>query len=162
MRDFLTVAALGISLLVSTPLQAERHRSVASPIRPLTIEFVSVPEQEGALIAAGSDAWIDVRTVSQQKASKGKGARVRRHFGMRVHGGVTSSSGTATITARLDAPDGRAVIRIDGQTVSGMPIVIASRAAIGATTIHTIEIEVSDAVPEGPIAASISWEATTQ
>jgi hypothetical protein len=156
------VAGLGLSLLLSTPIHAERHRSVAPPIQPLTIEFVSVPEPEGALIAAGSDAWIDVRTVSQQKAWKGKAVRVRRRFGMRVHGGAASSWATATITARLDSPDGRAVIRIDGQIVSGVPVVIASHAAIGATTIHTLEIEVSDAVPEGPIAASISWEATTQ
>jgi hypothetical protein len=39
---------------------------------------------------------------------------------------------------------------------------IDARASVGAMTIHTLEIDVPDSVAAGPLAASISWEVTTQ
>ena len=88
--------------------------------------------------------------------------RVRRQFGIRIlrAGGV--SWGTATVTARLNSQDGRTSVRIDGKPVAGMPVVIDARASVGAMTIHTLEIEVPGSVAAGPLAASISWEVTTQ
>ena len=161
MKNTLTIAVLALSL-AAMPLHAERRRAVAPPAGALSIEFVEVPEQGASLIAAGSDAWIDVKTVSQQAGSNGKPVRVRRRFGIRIvrAGGV--SSGTAIVTARLDSPDGRSSVRIDGQPLAATPLVVSARAAVGAMTVHLLEIEVAGTVAEGPLAASISWEVTTQ
>jgi hypothetical protein len=53
-------------------------------------------------------------------------------------------------------------VRIDGQPLSSTPVVVSTRAAVGALSIHTLEIEVPESVAAGPLAASISWEVTTQ
>lgn len=153
--------ALALCLAASTPLQAARGRAVAVPSPALAIEFVDVTAAGTTLLAAGSDAWVDLNAVSQQAVSTGKPLRIRRQFGIRLvrAGGV--SWGTASLTARLDFPDGRSAVRINGQTLSTTPVVIDARATVGVMTIHTLEIEVPVSVPEGPLAASISWQATT-
>jgi hypothetical protein len=153
---------LALCLAASLPVYAARRRATAPPTAALSIEFVDVPAAGATLIAAGSDAWVDVKNVSQQAGSTGKSVRVRRQFGIRIlrAGGV--SWGTAIITARLNSPDGRSSLQIDGQTLSSTPVVVSSRAVVGAMTIHTLEIEVPDSVAAGPLAASISWEVTTQ
>ena len=162
MKYSMKILVLALCLAVSLPLYAARRRAAAPPSAALSIEFVDVPAAGTTLMAAGSDAWVDLKTVSQQAGSMGKSLRVRRQFGIRIlrAGGV--SWGTAMVTARLDSPDGRSSLRIDGQALGSTPIVVSSRAAVGALTIHTLEIEVSDSVPAGPLAASISWEVTTQ
>lgn len=156
------ILALALCLAVSLPLYAGRRRAVAPPSTALSIEFVDVPVAGATLTAAGSDAWVDLNAVSQQAGSMGKSVRVRRQFGIRVlrAGGV--SWGTATVTARLDSPDGRSSLRIDGQALGSAPIVVSLRAAVGAITIHTLEIDVRDSVSPGPLAASISWEVTAR
>lgn len=148
--------------LASLPLYAARRRAAAPPSAALSIEFVDVPTAGTTLIAAGSDAWVDVKTVSQQAGSTGKSLRVRRQFGIRILRAGGASWGTAMVTARLDSPDGRSSLRIDGQALGSTPIMVSARVAVGALTIHTLEIEVSNSVPAGPLAASISWEVTTQ
>jgi hypothetical protein len=155
------IVTLVVCAALALPLCAARRRAAAAPAGALSIEFVDVPASGATLLAAGSDAWVDVNTVSQAGAT-GKSVRVRRQFGVRIvrTGGV--SWGTATVTARVDSPDGRSSLRIDGQALGSMPIVVSARAAIGATNIHTLEIEVRDSVTEGPLAASIAWEVTTQ
>ena len=92
----------------------------------------------------------------------GKSVRVRRQFGMRIQRAGGVAWGSARVTARLSAPDGRSSIRLDGQQLGSTPIVVNARAAVGSLTIHTLEIEVSEAVPQGPLSASISWEVTSQ
>jgi len=159
MRTVIAVLCLAVSL----PLYAGRRRAAAPPIpAALSIEFVDVPQAEGTLIAAGPDAWVDLNDVSRKAGSTGKSTRTKRQFGIRIlrAGGV--SWGVATVTARLQSPDGRSSVRIDGQTLGRMPLVIDRRAAIGVLTIHTLEIEVSDSVPAGPLAASIAWEVAVQ
>jgi len=156
------IVALALCIAVSLPLFAARRRAAAPLAGALSIEFVDVPAAGTKLIAAGSDAVVELNTVSQQAGSMGKSVRVLRQFGIRIlrTGGV--SWGTAIVTARLDSPDGRSSLRIDGKPIAGMPVVVDSRAAVGAMTIHTLEIEVPDSVTAGPLAASISWEVTTQ
>jgi hypothetical protein len=156
------IIALALCIAVSLPLYAARRRAAAPPVETLSIEFVDVPAAGVALVASGAEAWIDLNTVSQRAGSTGKSVRVRRQFGIRIlrAGGV--SWGTATVTARLNSQDGRSSVRIDGKPVAGMPVVIDARASVGAMTIHTLEIEVPDSVAAGPLAASISWEVTTQ
>ena len=156
------IIALALCLAASLPLYAARRRSAAPTSAALSIEFVDVPAAGTTLTAAGSDAWVDVKTVSQRAGSTGKSAQVRRQFGIRIlrAGGV--SWGTAMVTARLNSPDGRSSLRIDGQPLSSTPVVVSARAAVGALSIHTLEIEVPESVAAGPLAASISWEVTTQ
>ncbi|MEA2336332.1 MAG: hypothetical protein QOE82_339 [Thermoanaerobaculia bacterium] len=151
-----------ICVAISLPLSAARRRATAPPATVLSIEFVDVPAPGTTLITAGSDAMVELNTVSQQAGSMGKSVHVRRQFGIRIFRKGGLSWGTATVTARLDSPDGRSSVRIDGKLVAGLPVVVDSRAAVGAMTIHTLEIEVRDSVAPGPLAASISWEATTQ
>ena len=162
MKYSMKIMALALCFAAALPLYAERRHAVAPPAGPLSIEFVDVTEAGPAFTAAGSDAWVDLSTVSQRASSKEKSVRVRRQFGIRVVRAGAVSSGTAIITARLDSPDGRSSVRIDGQILSGRPVVVNPRAAVGAMTIYTLEIEVSDAAPAGPLAASISWEVTAQ
>jgi len=162
MKRSINIAVVALCIAVSLPLCAARRRAAASPAGALSIEFVDVRAAEARLIVAGSDAWVDLNSVSQQAGSMGKSVRVRRQFGIRIlrAGGV--SWGTAMVTARLGSPDGRSVLRIDGQALGSTPVVINSRATVGGMTIHTLEIEVAGSVAEGPLAASISWEVTTQ
>jgi len=162
MKYLMKIVALALCIAVSLPLFAARRRAAAPLAGALSIEFVDVPAAGTKLIAAGSDAVVELNTVSQQAGSMGKSVRVLRQFGIRIlrTGGV--SWGTAIVTARLDSPDGRSSLRIDGKPIAGMPVVVDSRAAVGAMTIHTLEIEVPDSVTAGPLAASISWEVTTQ
>jgi hypothetical protein len=162
MKHTVKIMALGLCIAVSLPLYAERRRAVAPNAGTLSIEFVDVPAAGARLLAAGADAWVDVNTVSRQAGSTGKSVRVRRQFGIRIVRSGGASWGTAMVTAKLDSPDGRSSLRIDGQPLTSTPIVVNARAAIGAMTIHTLEIEVSDSVAAGPLAASISWEVTTQ
>jgi hypothetical protein len=153
---------LALSITMVLPLYAGRRRISAPPAGALSIEFVDVPAAGAAFIAAGSDAWVDVKTISQGAGSSGRPVRLRRQIGIRIlqTGGV--SWGTAIVTARLDSPDGRSSLRIDGQLLANAPVVVSSHAAVGALTIHTLEIEVAESVAPGPLALSISWEVTTQ
>jgi hypothetical protein len=162
MKDSLKIAAVALCIALSLPLYAARRRAVAPTVGALSIEFVDVPASDASVIAAGSNAWLDLNRVSQQAGSMGKSLRVRRQFGIRIlrAGGV--SWGTVAVTARLESPDGRSSLRIDGQALGSMPVVVNARAAIGAVTIHTLEIEVPDSVAAGPLKSSISWEVTTQ
>lgn len=157
------IIILAICMAVALPLQAERRRAVAAA-QPdaLSIQFVDVPAAEPSLFAVGSDAWVDMKTLSKHAGSTGTSMNVRRRFGVRVlrAGGV--SWGTATITARLESQDGRSSLRIDGQPLGSTPVVIERRATVGAMTIHTLDIEVTDSVAAGPLMASIAWEVTTQ
>jgi hypothetical protein len=156
------IMVLALCLAASLPLYAGRRRAAAPAPAALSIEFVDVPAAGATLIAAGSEAWVDVKTVSQQAGSTGKSVQVRRQFGIRIVRAGGASWGTATVTARLDSQDGRSSLRIDGQRLGSTPIVVSSRSAVGSMTVHTLEIEVPAYVTEGPLAASISWEVTTQ
>src|ERR1700737_4607296 len=123
MKYSVKIIALTLCLAAALPLYAERRRAAAPPAAPLSIEFVDVPGAGAILTSAGSDAWVDLKTVSHQAGSSGKSIRMRRQFGIRIvrAGGV--SWGTAMISARLVSPDGRSSMRIDGQTLSSIPVV---------------------------------------
>lgn len=162
MKSSVKFAAAALALaLVATPLSAGRRRAVAPPPGALLLEFVHVSAAEASVMSAGSDAWVDLDTVSQHAGSTGKSIQVRRTVGIRVLRDGGGAWGTATVTARVNAPDGRSSLRVDGQLLGSTPVVVNARAAVGALTIHTLEIEVPDSVPQGAISASISWEVTT-
>lgn len=155
-KPFTILMACASALLPAMPLPAaERHAAVTS-IAALSLEFVEVDA------ATGPDAWLDLKTIHHDAKSRERFTRVRRRFGIRVLRAGGAAWGTAAVTARLDAPDGRSTVRVDGRPLSLAPLVIDARAAVGAVTMHTLEVEVPDAVPEGPLAASIAWEVTTE
>ena len=153
--------AVVLCVAVSLPLYAGRRRAMAPPSGALSIEFVEL-RTGPSLVVAGSDAWMDVETVSRQPGTSGGNVvRVRRQFGIRiVRAGV--ALGAATVTARLESPDGRSAVRVDGQLLTNAPVVISARVPIGTVTSHGLEIEVPDSVSAGPLAVSISWEVSMQ
>jgi hypothetical protein len=154
--------ALALSIAVSLPLCAARRHTSAPAASALSIEFVDVPAAGAVLMASGPDAWVDLKTFSQQAGSTGKSVRVRRQFGIRILRVGSVSWGTAIVTARLDSIDGRSSVRIDGQLLTNTPVVVSSHTAVGAVTIHALEIDVPESAAPGPLAVSVSWEATTQ
>ena len=128
---------------------APRRRAVAPVPDELTITFVS---------RAG---LLDLGTVTHTGRYAERGRTVRSEtVTMRVdrRGG---SRGTASLRAYLAAPDARCTIRIDGQLVGAVPIVIDPQIPIGAVTSHRIDIEVPVTAAAGPLATTIGWEAST-
>jgi hypothetical protein len=157
------IVALVLCAAAALPLFAERRRAIAPPlVSALTIEFVDVPAAGASFVGGGSDASIDLSVVSRRAGMTGKSLRIARQFGIRIARAGAVSSGTALITARLDALDGRSTVRIDGRLVGRTPLVVSSHAPVGALAIHTVEIEIADSVAAGPLASSIAWEVTTQ
>jgi len=157
------IAIVLMMVLLAMPASAGRRRPVAPVVDDaLSIVFVDGQAADNSLTAAGADAWLDVKDLSRNPGSRERGTRVRRRFGVRVVRNSGTASGTVTITARLQSSDGRTQMRLDGKPLTEAPSVVDAHAAIGAVTLHTLEIEINDAIPAGPIAAAISWEVTTQ
>jgi hypothetical protein len=155
------IVILALLIVVAAPLSAERRRAVAPPSGVLSIEFVDVPSATAALFAAGSDAWIDLATVSQEAGATGPSLRRRRQFAIRIVRSGELSWGTVRLTASRDVSDSRCSLRIDGQALGSTPLVIDARVAVGTVIVHTLEIEVPESAAPGPLNASISWQATT-
>lgn len=152
-----------LAALLALPASAARRRSAAPVLDDaLSIVFVDAPAADGSFTAAGGDAWLDVRDVARHAGSHIRGARVQRRFGIRIVRTAGSASGMATIQARLESTDGRTSMRLDGKLLTEAPVIIDTHAAIGAVVFHTLEIEISDAVAPGPIAAAITWDVTAQ
>lgn len=123
----------------SIALAAPRRRAVAPVPDDVTITFVA----RAGLLDLGSVA---------HKASETIQIRIDRRSGSR---------GSASLRAYLVSPDARCSIRIDGQLMGIAPIVIDPQIPIGAVTSHRIDVEVPVTAPEGPLATTIGWEAST-
>ena len=161
MRALRTLAILVI-IAALPAMAAGRRRAVAPPDDSLSIAFVEAGSGDGSLTGAGSEAWLDLKSVNGLGKSRERVTRIRRRIGVRVmrSGGV--AWGTAVITARLESWDGRATFRLDGRSLTAIPIVVDAHAAVGTVVYHTLEIEVPISMPEGPLAASIAWEVTAE
>lgn len=114
------------------------------------------------MTAAGSEAWLDLNVVSHDGNRRERVIRIRKRVGVRVIRAGGTAWGTATISARLDSTDGRAAIRVDGRLLTSESTVIAMRASVGELRFHTVEIEVPLTAAEGPLAAAITWEASSE
>jgi len=157
--------ALTVILVIAGTLPgmgAERRRAVAVPEDSLTISFVEAEASVGSMVPAGNDAWLDLKSVSRMGDSTGKVIKTRRRFGVKVVRAGAAAVGTAVISVRLDSWDGRATYRLDGRPLSAAPLVVDAHAAVGAVAFHTLDVEVPVSVAEGPLAASITWEVTTE
>lgn len=159
MKRRLTVVFL--SALLAFPAAAARRRSVAPVVADdLAILFVETAAADGTFIAAGGDAWLDVKEVA--KTAGDHHTRVGRSFGIRIVRTSSSTAGTISITARLASTDGRTSMRLDGKPLTELPMVVDAHAVVGAVVMHRLDIEINDAVAPGAIAASIAWDVTAQ
>jgi hypothetical protein len=157
------IAIVLLAALLALPASAERRRAAAPVIDDaLSIVFVDAPAADGTLTAAGGEAWLDVKEVANHAGSHVRGSQVRRRFGVRVVRAGNTASGTAMITARLESSDGRSSMRLDGKPLTEAVVVVDAHATIGSVAFHVLEIDVSDTIAPGPIAASITWEVTAQ
>ncbi len=153
-RTFLA-AALGFAISIfpvhpSTDLHAGGRRravAVAPPTSELTLTFL-----DGPVLDTGPIVW---------RGERRKTTRVTRTAVLRIGLASQEAHGTATLRAFLETPDPRATVRVDGLLLSTSPRVVQRFAPIGIAVTHRIEIEVPVDAAEGPLAASIGWEVTT-
>ncbi len=161
------LGALAITLLVllasTRPARAEKRRATAPPADDsVAIAFVDVDSSDASITAAGSEAWIDLKTVTHAGMAGERMTRMRRRIGIRLLRANGLAFGTATISVRLESWDGRATFRIDGKQLSSTPLIIAIHAAIGPVAVYTLDIDVPVSAAEGALAASIRWEALVE
>ena len=150
-----TVSLLMSLLFSSLDLHAgNRHRAVAvtPPSSDLAITFVD-GSASTAIVDAGTMTW---------KGGKRRVTVTTKRFGIRIGRPSREARGTATLRAFLETPDPRATIRIDGILIGAAPVTIDRHAPIGVTASHTITIEIPVTAPDGPLAATIGWEVTTE
>jgi hypothetical protein len=157
------IALVLLAALLALPVSAGRKRPAAPAVSDaLTIVFVDAAATDSTFTSAGGEAWLDMKDVAHHAGSRARGSQVLRRFGVRVVRSGGTSSGSATITARLESSDGRTSMRLDGKPLTEASLLVDAHAAIGAVAFHILEIDVSDAVAPGPIAAAITWEVTAQ
>jgi hypothetical protein len=161
------IGALAITLLVllasTRPARAEKRRATAPPADDsVNIAFIDVDSNDASMTAAGSEAWLDLKTVTHAGAAGERMTIIRRRIGIRLVRTNALASGTATISVRLESWDGRATYRIDGKQLSSAPVTIDTRLAVGPVTVHTLEIDIPVSAAEGALAASMHWEAIVE
>jgi hypothetical protein len=157
------IGALVITLLVllasTRPARAEKRRATAPPSDDsVTIAFIDVDSSDTSMTAAGSEAWLDLKTVTHDGTTRERMTSIRRRIGIRLARTNTLASGTATVSVRLESWDGRATFRIDGKQLSSAAVTIDTHLALGPVTVHTLEIDIPVSAAEGALAASMRWE----
>jgi hypothetical protein len=157
------LGALAITLLVlvasTRPARAEKRRATAPPTDDsVSIAFIDVDSSDASMTTAGSEAWLDLKTVTHDATAEKRMTRLRRRIGIRLVRTNGLAAGTATISVRLESWDGRATFRIDGKQLSSAPVTIDTRLAVGPVTVHTLEIDIPVSAAEGALAASMRWE----
>jgi hypothetical protein len=144
--------AITLASVLAVPVFGGRRRTVAVS-RPaqeeLKITFVNVT-------SSGSEAMIDAGAMSRTR-----GKVTKRVFGIRLDAANPSEGATATLRAFLESHDGRSTIRVDGIEIGSVPKLINAQTPLGIVTTHTLEIEVPATVPQGALASSLRWEAST-
>lgn len=136
-------------LLPFTSAEGGRRRvlAVSRPSSALSIAFL------------GTTGVLDTGTLVSPDGIRR--ASTARTVLLRIGEPSPEPRGTATLRAYLETPDPRATIRVGGITLTTAPRVIQRHAPIGVAIAHRIDIEVPVTAPEGPLAATIGWEVTT-
>jgi hypothetical protein len=149
--QFTTIAALLLltSLPPATAAGGVRRRALTvSPApAPLAITFLGA----GAVLDSGT-----LTSTGGRRAAKSTSTVT-----LRIGAASSEARGTATLRAYLETHEPRETIRIGGVTLGTAPRVIQRHAPIGVAIAHRIEVEVPVTAAEGPLQASIGWEATT-
>jgi hypothetical protein len=160
-RNVLRITAASLLFFIS-PLISPVHLHAGNRQR---VVAVSPPSTDLSLTftdgGVGSTAVIDAGTATW-KGGETRMTVITRSFGVRIGRPSREVRGTATLRAFLETPDPRATIRIDGIVLGTAPVVIQHHAPIGVVVTHKLEIEVPVTAPDGPLAASIGWEAGTK
>ena len=144
-----TTVALYLSLILTPSLQAgARRRAAAGPPPSLSLTFVGT-----GVVDAGTMSW---------RGGRERFTVTTRTVTVRIGPASPEARGRATLRAFLETPDPHATIRIDGIVLGTAPRVIRRGAPIGIPFTHRLEIEVPVSAPEGPLAATIGWEVTTE
>ena len=162
MRALSIVAIIGILTAALPAAAGDRRHAVTPPDDSLSIVFVDAGSAESPMTGAGGDAWLDLKSISAHGKPVERTTRIRRRVGVRVTRAGGTQWGEAVVTVRLESWDGRATYRLDGRPLTAVPVVIDRHAAVGTVTFHTLDIEVPYSMAEGPLAASIAWEITTE
>lgn len=151
MRTEPTVAVvLLFCLLLPVSVEGGRRRVLA----------VSPPSSALSIAFLGTTGVLDTGTLVSPDGVRR--ASTARTVLLRIGEPSSEPRGTATLRAYLETPDPRATIRIGGIALSTAPRVIQRHAPVGVTIAHRIDIEVPVTAPEGPLAATIGWEVTTE
>jgi hypothetical protein len=153
------IAALVLLVSAALPVRAERRRAAAPPEETLSIVFVEVGSGDESLKAAGSEAWLELNAVTH--SGNERTTRIHRRFGIRIERAGNAIAGTAAIVARLEWWDGRATYRLDGRPLSAAAFLVDGHAAVGAVTVHTLDIEIPIDAAAGPLSASVIWEVSS-
>lgn len=147
-------AALYLSLILTPSLQAgARRRAAAGPPPSLSLTFVASGAAGTGVVDAGTMSW---------RGGRERFTVTTRTVTVRIGPASPEARGRATLRAFLETPDPHATIRIDGIVLGTAPRVIRRGAPIGIPFTHRLEIEVPVSAPEGPLAATIGWEVTTE
>jgi hypothetical protein len=160
-RDVLRITAASLLFFLSPLIfpvhlhggSRQRVVAVSPPSSSLTLTFMDGGAATTAILDAGTAAW---------KGGRRRTTVITRSFAVRIGGPSREARGTATLRAFLETPDPRATMRIDGIVLGTAPVVIHHHAPIGVAVAHTLEIEVPVTAPDGPLVASIGWEASTK
>src|SRR5207244_3969124 len=106
------VWAVMVALAVAMPESASQRRVLTiPPDDSLTIAFVESDANDASIVPAGSDAWLDLKRMSQTGGPKEKAIRTRHRFGVKVVS-AGRATGAAVISASLSSWDGRATYRL--------------------------------------------------
>ncbi|MEA2491804.1 MAG: hypothetical protein QOH21_3596 [Acidobacteriota bacterium] len=156
MRSLILATLILTSLAIAG--EGRRRTVAASPLLPdVTITFTDVTA------GTGSEAALDTGTIAWRKRGTRRDATITtRMFGIRIDRRSGDTRGTATLRASLDIFDPRCTVRIDGVALGPAPRIIELHAAVGSVTMHRLEIEVPNTVPEGAFHSAIHWEVTTE
>jgi hypothetical protein len=157
MKSLLFLALL-VTLAVPADAGGRRRAAAASPAQSdVSITFVGTT-------GSGSEAWMDAGTLSAAQTHSRQNANghivTRRSFAIRID--APGQIGTAMLRAFLETTDHNSVVRIDGISLSTVPVVIDPQARIGAAVPHALEIEIPASAPEGTFASAVRWEVVTQ
>jgi hypothetical protein len=142
----------------ATVSAGQRRRAVAVPRTShpgsdLAVTFLTGGESTMAVLDAGAVAW---------NGSRRRVTVVSRSFTIRVGEASAPSGASVRLRAFLETADPRATIRIDGITLGSAPVLIRHHAPIGVALSHRLEIEVPITAPDGPLVATIGWEASPE
>lgn len=125
-----------------------RVRAVSPPSSASSIVFL-----EGGVLETGTIVW---------RGGARRSAVTRRTVRVRIGEPSNEPRGSVTMRAFLETNDPRCTIRVDGVTLGAAPRVIRRHAPVGVAFTHRIEIEVPVTAVDGPLHASIGWEAITE
>jgi len=158
MRKCSTTAIVMLLWAGSPNAAPQRPTAAAGQHAGLTISFTAV-DAGASMTGMMGNPLLDLgRIVATPARARASSTLVRREIAIRLVSG-DQVTGTARLSAWLQADDRRSQIRVDGRLLSDVPLIIDAAAVIGTAVRHAIEIEVPYSEPAGPLVSTITWRA---